>query len=251
MINSYGMSDVGLVRNSNEDSYALDPERGLFVVADGMGGAQAGETASRIAVETLSAEIRRAGADAPPEALIHAVELANENIREAAERNPAHAGMGTTVVAVLVRLPKVYVANVGDSRGYLWTHGELFCVTSDDTWVNQVGRGLGLSDEQLRKHPYRNVLTRAVGAEDHIEVKVQEIGLLPGDMLLLCSDGLHTVTGEDALLEVLEKPGSLQQKCEALIAAAIAKGAPDNVTAVLIEASEGLTRPAEDATSTA
>ncbi len=235
MINSYGMSDVGLVRSSNEDSYVLDPERGLFVVADGMGGAQAGETASRIAVETLAAEIRRAGADATPETLVHAVELANENIRGAAERNPAHAGMGTTVVAVLVRLPKAYVASVGDSRGYLWTHGELFCVTSDDTWVNQVGRGLGLSDEQLRKHPYRNVLTRAVGAEDRIEVKVQEIGLLPGDMLLLCSDGLHTVTGEDALLEILEKPGSIQQKCEQLIAAAIGRGAPDNVTAVLID----------------
>lgn len=235
MINSYGMSDVGLVRNSNEDSYILDPEKGLFVVADGMGGAQAGETASRIAVETLSAEIQRAGASATAETLVHAVELANENIRGAAERNPAHAGMGTTVVAVLVQLPKAYVASVGDSRGYLWTHRELFCVTSDDTWVNQVGRGLGLSDEQLRKHPYRNVLTRAVGAEDRIEVKAQEIDLLPGDLLLLCSDGLHSVTGEDALLEILEKPGSLQQKCEQLIAAALARGAPDNITAILVE----------------
>jgi protein phosphatase len=141
-------------------------------------------------------------------------------------------------VAILSRPPKTYVANVGDSRGYLWSRGELFCVTSDDTWVNQVGRGLGLSDEQLQKHPYRNVLTRAIGAEDHLEVKAQELDLLPGDLLLLCSDGLHNVAGETALLEIVAGPGSLKEKCEALVAAAVERGAPDNITAVLLEISE-------------
>jgi protein phosphatase len=238
MISSYGISDVGLVRGSNEDSYVIDPEQGLFVVADGMGGARAGETASRIAVETLVAEVRRAGSKADGEALVQALTRANDNVRAEAERNPARAGMGTTVVAILSRPPKTYVANVGDSRGYLWSRGELFCVTSDDTWVNQVGRGLGLSDEQLQKHPYRNVLTRAIGAEDHLEVKVQELDLLPGDLLLLCSDGLHNVAGETALLEIVAGPGSLKEKCEALVAAAVERGAPDNITAVLLEVSE-------------
>jgi len=233
-LRSYGISDVGLQRNSNEDSYVADVHKGLFVVADGMGGAQAGETASRIAVQTLVAEIDRAGEAASAETLVRAVELANENVRWEAEKNTSYTGMGTTVVAALVQLPKVYVASVGDSRGYLWTRGELFCVTSDDTWVNEVGRGLGLTDEQLRRHPYRNVLTRAVGAEDSIEVKAQELELLPGDALLLCSDGLHNVAGEAALLEVLDQPLSLKEKCEALIKAALAKGAPDNITAVLI-----------------
>jgi protein phosphatase len=235
MIDSYGMSDVGLVRDSNEDSFIVDPERGLFVVADGMGGAQAGETASRIAVETLLNEIDEAGPDAFPDVLVRAVELANTNIRREAEQNVSCAGMGTTVVAVVVREPRVYMANVGDSRGYLWSKRELFCVTSDDTWVNDVGRGLGLTDEQLRTHPYRNVLTRAVGAEEDVEVKVQEIDLSPGDLILLCSDGLHGIAGEEALLGVLESPGTLREKCEALIQAALNKGAPDNVTAVLVQ----------------
>ena len=136
MISSYGISDVGLVRGSNEDSYVIDPEQGLFVVADGMGGARAGETASRIAVETLVAEVRRGGSKADGEALVQALTRANDNVRAEAERNPARAGMGTTVVAILSRPPKTYVASVGDSRGYLWSRGELFCVTSDDTWVN-------------------------------------------------------------------------------------------------------------------
>ncbi len=236
MIDCYGMSDVGLVRSHNEDCYIADQEQGLFAVADGMGGAQAGETASRIAIETLVAEMDQDGPDASAATLERAVNLANRNVRWEAEQNPAYEGMGTTMVAALSRLSKLYLVNVGDSRCYLWTGGELFCVTTDDSWVNDVGRGLGLSEEQLRVHPYRNVLTKAVGAEEELEVKAQEIDFLPGDTLLLCSDGLHGVTGEDALLEALGRPGSLQVRCEALVEAALAKGAPDNVTVVLVQA---------------
>lgn len=237
MIDCYGMSDVGLVRSHNEDNHVANLEQGLFAVADGMGGAQAGETASRIAIETLKAEINRDGLDASAATLERAVALANENVRWEAEQNPEYEGMGTTIVAVLARPRKLFLVNVGDSRCYLWTNGELFCVTTDDSWVNDVGKGLGLSDDQLRVHPYRNVLTKAVGAEENLKVAAQEIDFLPGDILLLCSDGLHSVTGEEPLLEVLARPGSLQSRCEALIQAALSKGAPDNITVVLVQAS--------------
>ncbi len=235
MINSYGMSHVGLVRSNNEDSFVAQPEIGLFVVADGMGGAQAGEKASRIAVDTLVAEIEKDGGKTPAESLARAVRLANQNVRWAAEQNPQDSGMGTTVVAMLVQPPKAYIISVGDSRAYLRTGSDLYCVTSDHTWVNEVGRELGLTDEQLRTHPYRNVLTKAVGAEEQIEPEAQEIELSPGDLMLLCSDGLHSVAGENALLDILDRPVSLQKKCEALLEAALEKGAPDNVTAVLVE----------------
>ena len=242
MIDCYGLSDVGLVRSHNEDSYVTDREQGLFAVADGMGGAQAGETASRVAIETVVAELNQDGPEASGETLKRAVKLANRNVRREAEQNPAYEGMGTTVVAALARLSKLYIVNVGDSRCYLWTGGELFCVTTDDSWVNDVGRGLGLSEEQLRVHPYRNVLTKAVGSEEELQVTSQEIDFLPGDLLLLCSDGLHSVTGEDVLPEILERPDSLKSRCEALVEAALSKGAPDNVTVVLVQALEGDTQ---------
>jgi protein phosphatase len=235
MISAYGMSHVGKVRSNNEDSFAAILELGLFVVADGMGGARAGEKASRIAVETVVSEMRRAGPQAAPQDLASAVQLANQNIRREAEQHPQDSGMGTTIVAALVREPKAYIVNVGDSRGYLRSGEDLYCITSDNSWVNEIGRGLGLSEEQLRSHPYRNVLTKAVGAEDQVEADTQEIHLHDGDLLLLCSDGLHGVAGENALFDVLARDASLKEKCEALIAAALDRGAPDNITAVLIE----------------
>jgi protein phosphatase len=244
MIRSFGKSNVGSVRTNNEDYFAINADLGLFIVADGMGGAQAGEKASRIAVETLLAEVVRAGPEADEQALIEGVRKANENIRSEAEQNPEDSGMGTTLVALLVRPPKAYIINVGDSRGYLRTSGELYCITSDHTWVNEVGRGLGLTDDQLRSHPYRNVLTKAVGAEEQIRPQTEEIELFPGDLVLLCSDGLHGVAGESSLLDILSGAGGLEDKCDALIAAAIEHGAPDNITAVLVES---LADPDEDA----
>lgn len=235
MIRSFGKSHVGRVRTNNEDSFRTNPELGLFVVADGMGGAQAGERASQITVETLVDEIEKAGEGAEMPALVEAIELANRSVRAEAHTHPELAGMGTTVVAVIARPPRALVVNVGDSRVYLQTNDGLYCVTTDHSWVNEVGRGLGLSDEQLRTHPYRNVLTKAIGAEDEVEVQALEVDFSPGDILLLCSDGLHGVAGEQALLDVLQKQDSLENKCEALIQATLDSGAPDNVTVVLVE----------------
>lgn len=235
MIRSFGKSHVGRVRTNNEDSFRSHPELGFFVVADGMGGAQAGERASQITVETLTQEIQQAGLEAEMPSLVEGIELANRAVRGEAQEHPELTGMGTTVVAAIVRPPRALVVNVGDSRVYLQTKDGLYCVTTDHSWVNEVGRGLGLSDEQLRTHPYRNVLTKAIGAEDEVEVQALEVEFLPGDILLLCSDGLHGVAGEQALLDVLERDGTLEEKCEALIQAALDRGAPDNVTVVLVE----------------
>jgi len=235
MIRSCGMSHVGLVRTNNEDSFSADADSGLFVVADGMGGAQAGEKASKIAVQAMIEEVQRAGGSRSGETLLAGIRKANERVRAAAEDNSDYAGMGTTLISALTHLPKIYLANVGDSRAYLRTGGELYCITTDHSWVNEVGRGLGLSEEQLSSHPYRNVLTKAVGADEELEGELQEIEFLPGDLLLLCSDGLHHVAGEEPLAEILDRPCSLEEKCKALINAALQKGAPDNVTVILIE----------------
>ncbi len=235
MIRSYGISDVGKVRTNNEDSFAERPEMSFFAVADGMGGAQAGELASRITIDTLVERIGGLGDAAGLDDLAAAVEEANRNVRARAVENPELSGMGTTAVAVLVRPPKAYLVNVGDSRAYRIREGRLELVSSDHSWVNEVGRGLGLTDEQLRGHPYRNVLTRAVGAEDELEVQRIEIDFPPGDVILLCSDGLHGVAGEETLREILSRPSSLEEKCRDLIEATLDLGAPDNVTAVLIE----------------
>ncbi len=235
MTNNFGMTHVGLVRSNNEDSYATEPSMGVFVVADGMGGAKAGERASRITVDTVMTEMKQAGESANLNRLSEAIQLANRNVRWEAGQNRQYAGMGTTVVAVLVNESRAYFVNVGDSRAYLRKDGELYCVTTDHTWINEVGRGLGLTEEQLRTHPYRNVLTKAVGAEDSVEVETHIVEFSPHDLILLCSDGLHGVTGEEALLHGLEASGSLEKKCEALIESALEKGAPDNVTVVLVE----------------
>jgi len=235
MIDSYGMSHVGEVRSNNEDSFVSRPELKLFAVADGMGGAQAGEKASQITVQTLLREVQSHNGAAGMDELAEAVLKANEDVRAAAIEKPELAGMGTTVVAVLVDPPKAHIVNVGDSRAYLRTGGDLYCVTTDHSWVNEVGRGLGLSEEQLRTHPYRNVLTKAVGAEDEVEVQRIEIDFKPGDILLLCSDGLHGVAGERALLDILGQDMTLRERCEALIRVTLDRGAPDNVTAVLVE----------------
>ena len=234
IIDSFGMSHVGLVRTNNEDCFVTKPESDLYLVADGMGGAQAGELASQIAAETLVAEIESAGERTSADSLSRAIETANTRVRAKAREDAAYTGMGTTVVAALIKLPKAHIASVGDSRVYLQRRGELFCVTTDHNWVNDIGRGLGLSDDQLRTHPYRNVLTKAVGAADNIEVQTHEIDFSPGGLLLLCSDGLHGVAREERLAAILAEPEPLQAKCEALIRAALEEGAPDNTTAVLV-----------------
>ena len=234
MIHSFGISHVGRVRKNNEDCHLEDPELGLYLVADGMGGALAGERASQLTAETIEAELRAIGPDAGPEDLERAVRAANRTVRNEARSHSHYAGMGTTIVAVLLRQGKAYAANVGDSRLYRMRGDSLECITSDHSWVNEVGRNIGLSEEELKTHAYRNMLTRAIGADDEVESELLEVGFAPGDTLLLSTDGLHGVIEESQIAEILASSASLPDLGQALVDSVLESGAPDNVTAVLI-----------------
>jgi protein phosphatase len=203
-------------------------------VADGMGGGLAGERASQLAADTIAAEIGAVGADAGPEDLERAVHAANQIVRDEARAHSLYAGMGTTIVAVLLKQGKVYAANVGDSRLYRLRGDSLECITSDHSWVNEVGRSIGLSDEELKTHAYRNMLTRAIGADDSVEGELLEVGFVPGDLLLLSTDGLHGVLEDSQIADILASSSSLPDRAQALVDSVLESGAPDNVTAVLI-----------------
>jgi serine/threonine protein phosphatase PrpC len=235
VIRCFGISDIGCARSSNEDAYIAEPDLGLFVVADGMGGAQAGEQASAIATRTIARYVRRAAPRRSPESLLEAIQTANREILRQASENPRFHGMGTTVVALLVSPPAAYIASVGDSRAYLFRGGELHRLTSDQTWVNEVGRSLGLTEEQIHSHPFRNVLTMAVGARERLEIHSHELRLEPGDILLLSSDGLHGVVPEVEIAATLAAADALEEKAASLIRVARAYGGPDNITALLVE----------------
>lgn len=239
MLEACALSDKGCVRPNNEDYSRIDAQAGLYVLADGMGGAKAGEQASRLAVETVSESILHAP-NRDSQALLVAVEEANRRVLEAAANDPSLEGMGTTLVAALEVEGELLIASVGDSRAYLLDRGGFRAITEDQSWVNEVGRPLGLNEEALRTHPMRHVLTMAIGAGVALEINYyHDIRMQPGDMLLMCSDGLHGVVDEQQIQAILKDGApsqSLEQKCRELIEAARGAGGPDNITAVLLRA---------------
>jgi serine/threonine protein phosphatase PrpC len=211
------------------------PELGLFLLADGMGGARGGERASQLAVECVAEIMSRSGhLDAA--ALLGAVEEANLKVLGESMRDPKLEGMGTTLVAALETSENdVAIASVGDSRAYLLKDGQLRAITEDQTWVQEVGRPLGLDEESLRSHPMRHVLTMAVGVGATVRIRYYATELATGDILMLSSDGLHGVVGTEEIERILlVADSSLAEKCSGLIAAANTAGSPDNVTVVLI-----------------
>jgi protein phosphatase len=234
MLEVFGLSDPGCVRKNNEDCFLLDRDAGLYLVADGMGGAQAGEHASRLAVDTV-AELVQGALDPPaPELLTHAFEEANRRVLDAAAQDCNLEGMGTTLVGVLDCGDELAIASVGDSRAYLHRNGELRVITEDQTWVQEVGRRLGLEDAMLRAHPMRHVLTMAIGVSNPLRVHSYSLPPEPGTQILLCSDGLHGVVPQEVIAEVMGSERTLQAKCHYLIEAACNNGGPDNITAVLL-----------------
>jgi protein phosphatase len=235
MLEAFAMSDKGCIRSNNEDYCLIEPERGLFVLADGMGGAKAGEQASRLAVDTVS-EIVHSASRLDSQVLLTAVEEANKRVLAAAHSDPLLEGMGTTLVAAL-DLPEGFsIASVGDSRAYVLDDGGLRAITDDQTWVNEVGRPLGLDEESLRNHPMRHVLTMAIGASAPLTVNYYSVPLQAGALVLLCSDGLHGVLDPPQLEQILRRgrAGQLKESCSELIAAAKNAGGPDNVTVILV-----------------
>jgi len=239
MLEACALSDMGCVRTNNEDYCRIDPELGLYVLADGMGGANAGERASRLAVDTVSESILTAW-NRDSQALLVAIEEANRRVLEAAAGDAELEGMGTTLVAALEVDDELVIASVGDSRAYLLEGGGFRAITEDQTWVNEVGRPLGLNEEALRSHPMRHVLTMAIGAGTALEINCYNgIRMQTGDMLLMCSDGLHGVVEEQRIAAILRDGGPdqpLDAKCRGLIQAAREAGGPDNITTVLLRA---------------
>jgi serine/threonine protein phosphatase PrpC len=229
-------TDTGLQRRANEDSLLVRSP--LFVVADGMGGAQAGEVASRVAVDMFRDGLQN-GAD-PESSLVTQVEQANSRINELSHQRAEHAGMGTTITAVHVGEQDVSIAHVGDSRAYCLRDGELLRLTDDHSLVDELIRQGKLTPEEAEEHPQRSVITRALGPEATVEVDVRSFRGRPADVYLLCSDGLTTMVGEEELLELLAAHARLRDAGEALIAAANAAGGKDNITVVLFRLEEVL-----------
>jgi protein phosphatase len=230
----YAGTDTGRQRRANEDSMlALAP---LFVVADGMGGAQAGEVASRIAVETFQRGLQD---PAEPEiglaALAH---VANSRIHELSHSHAEQAGMGTTLTAIYVGESEVSVAHVGDSRAYRLRDGELLRLTEDHSLVDELLRQGRLTPEEAVEHPQRSVITRALGPEGAVQVDTRSYPARGGDVYLLCSDGLTTMLPEDRLAAVLLAHKGLRDAGEALIAAANEAGGRDNITVLLLRLEE-------------
>ena len=230
----YTGTDTGLQRRANEDSLlARSP---LFVVADGMGGAQAGEVASRIAVESFYDGL---GDPAVPEEQLAANALAaNARIHELSQSNAEHAGMGTTLTAVYVGAEEVAIAHVGDSRAYCLRDGELLRLTDDHSLVDELIREGRLTPEEAEEHPQRSIITRALGPEETVEVDTRSFRARAGDVYLLCSDGLTSMVPEVRLAEILRANRRLHDAGEALIAEANRAGGRDNITVILLRVEE-------------
>jgi protein phosphatase len=232
ILRSLAVTDPGLVRPNNED-VAFAGAR-LIAVADGMGGAPAGEVASAIVISTLTPVERSAPDQDPTAALLDAIGTANHRIRDVADADPANEGMGTTVTAVLLSDRRISLAHVGDSRGYLLRGTELRRLTRDDTYVQALVDQGGLTPDEARRHPQRSLVTRAVQGRP-LEPTTGELAVEPGDRLLLCSDGLSDVVEDDAIGQVLGAYPDRGQCAEQLVKLAHQAGAPDNVTLVVAD----------------
>lgn len=234
-------SDTGR-RVHNEDSY-LVPEKVefpmLFAVADGMGGHAAGAVASKLLVEKLKELDQPFEADHALEQLRAAIERANLSIYHEAEQDRSLRGMGTTLVAALLLGNKYIAANVGDSRMYYFDGTTLEAVTIDHSLVEQLVRAGAITRQEAKMHPQRNIITRAVGVSPVVDVDLFERDWKPGDILVLCSDGLHGALEHDDIVSVLSSSRSLETKCDLLVQIALDNGSTDNITVLLICLEEG------------
>ena len=237
---SAGLTDVGRVRSGNEDNLLVEPAISLFAVADGIGGHAAGEVASRMAIETLGDSIGKNGREGlNPESagqrLVEAFQQGNRKICDSVQTRDEWRGMGTTIVALMTLEDQAVIGHVGDSRAYLLRGGELQRLTNDHSWVSdQVRLGL-MTDDEAHKHPLRNIVTRAMGNRLDLQVELTRHGIEPGDLFLLCSDGLNSMLGDDQIQELLNANRSDPEKaCRALVDAANQQGGEDNVTVIVV-----------------
>jgi serine/threonine protein phosphatase PrpC len=253
MLTAFGLSHIGHVRETNEDSFFWDPEIGLFIVADGMGGHNAGEVASQLAVEAIRGFFARTAVDDDitwpfgidplkslgANRLTTSIKLANRRVFRQSESRDALAGMGTTVVVVLVEGDRLVYCGVGDSRIYSYLDGQLTQLTKDDSWLATMLQEGGLDEMSLASHPMRNLLTNVVGARDDIEFEVFERSLQRGEVLLLSSDGLHGSVADAAIRaairDAVDTRSPLEDAATRLIERALDSGGRDNVTVLLVQ----------------
>jgi PPM family protein phosphatase len=250
-----GKSDAGPVRRSNEDTLVLEPDVSLFAVADGMGGHNAGEIASRLAVESLSSFIRRSHEDSDfswpygiepslsyqANRLRTAINLANRRVFRAAESHDDYTGMGSTIAALLFGNNTVVIGHVGDSRAYLVRGADVTQLTQDDTWaVAMLAEDPTSDPAALASHPMKHVLTNVLGSKEHTDIHIAEHSLIAGDRLMLCSDGLHGVLAPADLQRVLAEvaPEAVEEAAARLVGAALQRGTRDNVTALVVYVAE-------------
>ena len=255
-------TDVGRLRTINQDRFALFPDRGLYVVADGMGGHQGGEVASQLAVETLQVAYQ----DPTAESLAEAIAVANHRIRNEGDRDPNLKGMGTTVVAAALMpeepdpdedtdLPDpdgprhLLIANVGDSRGYLFRDSSLVQITEDHSIVGDLVREGQITPEEAEVHPQRNIVTRVLGVYESVEVDLWPVDPVRGDRYLLCSDGLFNEVSLDQMTAVLRRLADPQEAADELVRLANAGGGRDNITVVVLDVVDdgGVAHAASDA----
>ena len=238
------LTDLGLVRQNNEDAVAFDRQTGLCLLADGMGGYQAGEVASAMAVAWLTQELnswlQRAGPRAPVKALRQilktCVQGANHAIVQAANSNPDQQGMGTTLVAGVFTGNQLVLGHVGDSRCYRLRYETLLQLTKDHSMLQeQVDAGL-MTPRQALVSPHRNLITRALGVESTVQVDIGEHRVEPGDLYLMCSDGLSDMLERAAITDILNAPSPLATKAQALVQAANDSGGRDNISVLLVQA---------------
>jgi PPM family protein phosphatase len=243
IVEQAGRTDVGRQRSANEDTLVLSPP--FFGVADGMGGARAGEVASALAAGVFE---ETGPTDQPPEAeLTGILQEANRRIYELAASDEAHRGMGTTLTAAKVHGGEVSLGHVGDSRAYLMRDGALEQLTRDHSLVAELERTGQITAEAAENHPQRSIITRALGPESHVEVDTYTVTGKDGDLFLICSDGLTGMVGDEELAALLRAPTTLEETAEALVRAANQSGGRDNITVVLFRLGDDGEGEEEDA----
>ena len=240
MLKTFSITNIGKRRKLNQDFvYTSEQPVGklpnVFIVADGMGGHKAGDYASKVTVETIVEEILKSEESEAVLILEHAIRTANALIRKCAEESPDLEGMGTTVVAATCKGDILQVANVGDSRLYVANRREIRQITRDHSLVEEMVRMGGIAREDARNHPDKNIITRAVGADDAVKPDFFTVKLDYGDIVLMCTDGLTNLLEDEEIRMILEESRDLVEKAEELVKAANEKGGKDNISVILID----------------
>ncbi|ACK69085.1 protein serine/threonine phosphatase [Gloeothece citriformis PCC 7424] len=233
---STGLTDPGLIRSVNQDSYYIDPEGRFFIVADGMGGHAGGQEASQIATKRIQTHLEdHWDSDTPSEELLQeALQQANKGILEDQSDHPERADMGTTAVVVAFRKDESWYAHIGDSRLYLFRDSQLRQITEDHTWVARALKMGDIKPDQAKVHPWRHVLFQCLGRKDLRQVDVYPLEVQTGDWLLLCSDGLTEEVSDDLIAEILNSKKSDKDIAKQLIKSAKEGGGSDNITVILV-----------------